>query len=116
MNDADAIAEVLADFTPLGEDHPVAQQTLEAVAADLRARHGLPVEIPQPITVDVIPGVIVRPGDVLILEVDRAITIRHAEHVRESVMARLPGLADVIVLGAHIGGVYRKEDEPCDPT
>jgi hypothetical protein len=67
------------------------------------------IDVGPPVTVEVMPGVIVRPGDVLILQCD-PVTLEQAKHIHDAVMEQLPGLADVIVFGgARIGGVYRDE-------
>lgn len=63
-----------------------------------------------PITVEVMPGVIVRPGDVLILQSMNAVSHQQAAEMRRQVMERLPDLADVLfIANATVAGVYRDE-------
>lgn len=105
----DAINNVLGDYTPLDNGHPMAQATLHAVAA-LKASEAEEFDA---ITVEVLPGLIIRPNDVLVISVSHNINAEHADRIKAEVFRRLPGIADVVVLsGAHITGVYREEATP----
>lgn len=53
--------------------------------------------------------VTVRPGDVLIVCVDRQINVAQIEHIRDALLARLPDLVDVVVVNATQVAVYRPE-------
>lgn len=67
------------------------------------------IDVGPPVMVECMPGVIVRPGDTLIIECG-PITIEQAARIKAACLEQLPGLADVVVFGGgHIGGVYRDE-------
>ncbi len=62
--------------------------------------------------VHIVEGVIVRPGDTLLLEVPDNITMAAAEQLKDQVLSVLPDLADVIVVsGVHVA-VYRPDEAP----
>jgi hypothetical protein len=61
------------------------------------------------IAVDVHDGLLVRPGDVLVLEAGQ-VSQQMAEDIRAAVLARMPDLADVVILSTvRAAGVYRAE-------
>lgn len=56
-------------------------------------------------------GLVVRPGDVVLVEADERITAEDAQHLVDRLLARLPGVRDVVVLGGcRVRAVYRPED------
>lgn len=62
--------------------------------------------------VHIVEGVIVRPGDTLLLEVPDEITVEGAETLKAHVLALLPDLADVLVVSGVRVAVYRPDDAP----
>ena len=62
--------------------------------------------------VDVMPGMVIRPGDVLVVACDAPLEERRAELLQAALMERMPGLADVIVLSGplSIAAVYRRDE------
>jgi hypothetical protein len=59
--------------------------------------------------IDVMPGMVIRPGDVLIIGCDEPLQLVSATRLRESLMERMPGLADVVIVPRplSIDAVYR---------
>lgn len=41
----------------------------------------------------------VQPGDVLILRIEARLTMAQAERIKEALLAKMPGLADVVTIG-----------------
>jgi hypothetical protein len=65
-------------------------------------------ETPEP-NVVVVQGLVVRPGDVLIVQWRGPLSLADVDRIRERIRERLPGLADVVPLGNTIGlAVYRE--------
>jgi hypothetical protein len=64
--------------------------------------------------VDVMPGMVIRPDDVLVISCTDQLTPERAKQLQDALMTRLPGLADVVVLAGplSIGAVYRRNVEP----
>jgi hypothetical protein len=63
------------------------------------------------IAVDVHDGIVVRPGDVLVVDGGDRISQQIAATLRDAVLERMPGLADVVVLsGVNLCGVYRADE------
>ncbi len=57
-------------------------------------------------------GLVVRPGDVLLVETDTQITVVDAQRLVDRLLARLPGVRDVVVLaGCRVRAVYRPDDD-----
>jgi hypothetical protein len=70
------------------------------------------IETPEVHEVDVMPGMVIRPGDVLVIACDeKHLELSRAQSLRDALMTRMPGLADVVVLAAPltIGAVYRRD-------
>lgn len=111
MNDQNGvIADVLGEFVDLTPEHPAAQALRETVAA-LKTAEPVDTTV-DAITVECMPGVVVRPDDVLILAAPRNITIEQLDRIKAEVFKRLPGIADVVVLGGvYVTGVYREGNE-----
>lgn len=111
MNDqAETINNVLGDYTPLTNDHPAAQQLLADVAA-LKAAEAVDTEF-TPVTVEMVPACIIRPGDVLVLTTDHALTAEMVDRIKAELFRKLPNIADVVVLGnLQVSGVYREGTE-----
>ena len=66
--------------------------------------------------VDVMPGMVIRPGDVLVIACnEKHLEVDRAKALHDALMQRMPGLADIIVLAAplSIAAVYR-DDPPED--
>jgi hypothetical protein len=63
--------------------------------------------------VDVMPGMVIRPGDVLVVGCDSRLDEGTAERLRSGLLERLPGLADVVVLTPplSVAAVYRRDIE-----
>ena len=58
--------------------------------------------------IPVAEAVVIRPGDVLVIRCDPGVSTADADAVRAKVLARLPGLADVLIIGsAQQLAVYR---------
>lgn len=116
---ADAIGDVLGGFVPLGTDHPAAQQLAANVAA-LKAQQAADDEDAETfhaVTVEVVPGCIIRPGDVLVLTAGERITQEAAHQIKAEIFRRLPGIADVVVLGGvYVSGVYREGGDDVAPS
>lgn len=55
-------------------------------------------------------GLVVRPGDTLIVRIGTNVTRDTAEQLRAAVLQRLPGLADVVLIGADGLAVYRPDE------
>lgn len=123
---AQAIEDVLSGFQSIGPEavppdvgaafETMAAQSAERIAARRaeREQQALPTvtRLSDPaVTVEVIPGVVIRPGDVLLLASTASVTADQAAAVRAQALERLPGLADVVVLsGVTVAGVYREEE------
>jgi hypothetical protein len=63
--------------------------------------------------VDVMPGMVIRPGDVLVLSCLTQLSAQETAIVRDVVRARMPQLADVLIV-AHplaVSAVYRETKE-----
>lgn len=114
-----ALAAVLGSVQPIGPDVPAGFG--QSVAADIAQRHTRPVrdDAPSPplrlpgVTVETLPGMIVRPGDILLLTTPTSITVDQAESIKAEALARMPGLSDVVVFGGGaVAGVYRREEAP----
>jgi hypothetical protein len=61
-------------------------------------------------------GLIVRPGDVLIVGVQGGYSAPQLDAMGQSIKRNLPGLANVLLLGGVQGmAVYRAEPEPKPP-
>lgn len=63
--------------------------------------------------VDVMPGMVIRPGDVLVLSCLTQLSAQETAIVRDVCKARMPQLADVVII-AHplaIAAVYRETKE-----
>jgi hypothetical protein len=78
---------------------------------------GKPCPLSEPIDgylVEVMPGVVIRPGDVLLLHGGPSLTIDVLTAIREALLFKLPGLVDVVILSPdlHVAGVYRDEAQP----
>jgi hypothetical protein len=59
--------------------------------------------------VDVMPGMVIRPGDVLVVSCTEPLEQDRVQRLRTALLERMPGLADVIVLVAplSVAAVYR---------
>lgn len=117
--DDELAAAVLAGAVGLGDDAEPPDHVQAAFAAmQAESRQALREGRPQPtltaprVTVEPIPGVVIRPGDRLLLSIPAALTDEQAADVKARVIDRLPDLADVIVLGGgvSVAGVYRTEE------
>ena len=53
------------------------------------------------------PAPVIRPGDTLLVVAGRDVTPENAEQVRTALLARLPTLGDVVVIGAEQIAVVR---------
>lgn len=63
-----------------------------------------------PYAVQVLDGHVIRPGDHLLVRVDpRDLSQEEADEIVQQLRARLPGLADVTLIGADGLYVYRPE-------
>lgn len=106
MNDQEqAIAAVLEGFTSMPSNGAVEHALREHVEHELMgALHA--------VTVEVMPGLLVRPDDVLVLQSSNYITTEHAALVKAELFKRMPLLRDVVILqhGMHVAGVYRESD------
>lgn len=103
-NDQDAIEAVLGGFVPIGDDHPRAAETYDAVKAMLEARTDETAEL-----VSVDDSRILRPGDTVIFATDRTLDAAQAEALKAQIVADMPGIIPVIFDGLRIEGVYRNE-------
>lgn len=121
MNDqTEGINGVLAGFMDVTTDHPAAQQLLANVAAlkvaELDAADNAADDDPyaiDAITVEVLPALVIRPGDVLVLSTTDHITLEQLDRIKAEIFRRLPNIADVVMLGrVSISGVYREDTEP----
>lgn len=108
MSEQEAINDVLAGFTPVGEDHPRAVETLDAVKAMLEARSDDTTELSSEL-VQVDDSRIFRPGDVVVFSTDRPLTSTLVEQIKADLVEQMPGIVPVIVDGLRIEGVYRHE-------
>jgi hypothetical protein len=59
-------------------------------------------------------ALVVRPGDTLIVRYAHGTTLDTIAKVRDIIKERLPGLADVLVIGADEIAVYRPEATPSE--
>lgn len=127
MSAADDAQAILDGVVPLGDDHPAAQALGDAVRDHIAARPPRS-PVPQPLTLDQLRALehasqplvelrdataaeasgIARPGDVLVLSYDGA--GYHPDQVaelRDQLLARLPGLADVVIVPFRLEAIYR---------
>jgi len=104
----DDAAAVLDQVIPLGDDHPAAQQLAEAIANHVANRppRQLFGEALLEATATDASG-IARAGDVLVLGSRSPITPAQAQEAREQIQARLPGLADVVIVPFELVAIYR---------
>jgi hypothetical protein len=74
-------------------------------------RFGEPLEMTMH-EVDVLPGMVIRPGDVLVVACDEVLSLSGGQVLHDALMERMPGLADVVVLSRplSIAAVYREND------
>lgn len=115
----DLMADVLGQAQPVTNDHPVAQETYEAVKAALEARAAGTGRETTPesgfedewLSADVDSGTVIRPGDTVIFSTRDRITREHVEHLKEQLAETLPGIIPIVLDGIHIEGVYRRDDD-----
>ena len=111
----DLIDAVMDEFIPLGEDHPVAQETFDAVKAALDARSNGHVETTETVTTELLTASvdtgIVRPGDTLILSSRDGLPPNVLAELRQRVADELPGVRAVILDGLTVEGIYRREGD-----
>lgn len=110
MNDqADAIADVLDAVEPMPNNH-VEQAMREALTKnDVQSI----VETSTTTIIEVLPGIIVRPGDVLVIESADYVTSEHVDRIKAEVFKRMPCVRDVVVLQhVRLVGVYREGEAP----
>jgi len=132
MSAADDAAAALAGFVPLGEETPQAQALGAAVAAEVAARPGPAGQVDPAVlaelrarAADPLPEFldsgcvtadatgVARPGDVLIVGGPAQLTPEQAHQLREQLMRKLPGIANVLVLpGLTVEGIYRGGSPP----
>jgi hypothetical protein len=103
------INSVLGDFTPIGEEHPVAQETMESVREMLEAR-GTELQELSTIEASVDVGVI-RPGDTVIFSTRELLPADMVETLKAQISESLPGITPVILSGLRVEAVYRQEDD-----
>lgn len=108
MSDDDEAMAVLADVVPLGPDHPNTVALGEAVKAHVATR---PPPAPKPVSpwTPAEASGIAQPGDVLVLGYggDRQLTDVDVAALRDRVLERLPGVADVIIVPFNLVAIYR---------
>jgi hypothetical protein len=111
------IADVLGGFEPIGNDHPVAQETFDAVKAALEARAA--GETPD---IGVVPYAdelqelqfsglevgIIKPGDTLILSTRDRHPHDHLVKFKGRMELELPGVKVVIMDGMRVEAIYRE--------
>jgi hypothetical protein len=111
------IGEVLGDFVPITEDHPVAQETFDAVKAALEARAA--GETPD---IGVVPYTgelqelqysglevgIIKPGDTVILSTRDRHPHEHLKEFKRRMELELPGVKVVIMDGMRVEAIYRE--------
>lgn len=124
IEDEQAAAAVLAGVVALDDDVQPPDHVQAAFAAmQAESRQALRDGRPQPtlpsvtrliepaVTVEVMPGVVIRPGDVLLLASSAVVSEAQAATVRAQAIERMPALADVVFLsGCTVAGVYRTEE------
>lgn len=61
---------------------------------------------------------VIKPGDTLLVEMDGSIPTEDAVRVKETLLRKLPGLRDVVVMyGVRVAGVWRgPEPHEASPT
>ena len=120
MSQENEIAEVLEGFTPVGEDHPAAQETREAVKEMLEARKNLreaEVELHElqgellSSEIDVSDVNVIKPGDTVLFASRGPITQKRMEEIKAALQIELPGVNPVIMDGLTVQGIYRPEKE-----
>lgn len=108
--EADAIEDVLGQVVDLGDDDAPTPQAEALGAAVAEAKRAAPAPADR---LSAVGGVIVRPGDILVIGTHRPITLEGATALRADMMERLPGIADVLVLSdTTVEAVYRGGPTP----
>lgn len=102
MNDqAQVIADILDAVEPMPGNH-IEQQLRDAVVDHLTETSTI---------IDVMPGMIVRPDDVLVLECADYVSSEVAAVIKAECFKRMPLLRDVVFLQhVHVAGVYREDE------
>jgi hypothetical protein len=96
---AQLIEDVLGGVVEIGPNR-IASQLAAAHARDIAARQPQPVP---PVTAGV-----ARPGDVLLVGCGHNLTREQADRLRTDLLARLPGIGDVVLLPMMtVEGIYR---------
>lgn len=108
-DDQDAIKAVLADFTPLGDDHPRAVETMDAVREMLEARAESQTSELTGELVQVDDSRVIRPGDTVILSTKHPLTEGQVLALKEQIVEQMPGIIPVIFDGVRIEGVFRAD-------
>lgn len=106
---AQAIEDVLSSLQEMPSRLDVEQRlrdhvmsTSEEVLTD--ALHAMCIEV--------MPGLLIKSDDVLVLESASYITSEHLALIKADVFKRMPMLRDVVVLQhVHVAGVYREVDQ-----
>src|SRR5436190_19230467 len=112
----DLIAAVLGDAQPVGDDHPAAVETYEAVRAALEARvNGLVGEVAELNTLsETISGFeigVIKPGDTVLLSTPEPIPPELIDGLKRKLTEELPGIKPVILNGLRVEAIYRGDDD-----
>jgi hypothetical protein len=62
------------------------------------------------VATEFVDAVVIRPGDTLVIALAGHVDRAAADRARQWAMARLPGLADVVVVAANQLAVYRPDE------
>lgn len=111
MGEAEAIDDVLGGFQPIGDDHPVAQQTFDAVKAALEARANGQVEATLSEAVSTFEVGVIRPGDTVVFSTRDPITAAQVVDLKQRIAEELPGIRSVILNAVTVEAIYRTEED-----
>lgn len=113
MNDqGQLIEQVLGQVQPIGEDHPVAQETYDSVKAMLEARAaGELIEgTTEFLSAAVDSAVVIRPGDTVLFSTRDRQPDDIIVDLKRRLEAELPEINAVILDGITVTGIYRREE------
>jgi len=108
----DLMNAVIGDYTPLGEEHPAAQETYESVREMLQARGEELQQLDELETISTSYEVgVIKPGDTVIFSTRDHISGHDADELKKHITKVLPGITPVILSGLRVEAVYRSEDD-----
>jgi hypothetical protein len=109
---SDLIAQALGGVVELGPDTARAIELGDAVSRYVGSRPAAARPSADPGVLETLRSMsagVIRPGDILIVGAGDRLTMQQAHDLRETLLVKLPGIGDVVVLGGTVEGIYRGE-------